>query len=337
MRLSILSENIRPRDFFDLYSLIYARQDINQDPGRKAEIDRRLTEVVNFIFTDHMNQLKRIIVNRLIPDEVGDKQVMGIYKRNGATFVSDEYDQPKVSNLDQIDVNNLLSDLIRYGQEVGGAISYFTSSNGRWMNLAKAYIELTHTPPSLNSRIMAIDKMYSMLHHNGAVTDYFDERRWIEDALNIRANAGPAGLLQRASDDVKQLAGHASYGMAERAVPNLQKLLTTFERMARSSGAKMNLHISGHMLHINGELYSHKMKGHTMTSNNFNQMRDPWEVTGTVPYTAEIKETRPYYGKKNDVSEFAVSVNHGPWIPLQRYKRKNSYSDYWNSLLKALA
>ena len=57
---------------------------------------------------------------------------------------------------------------------------YFTSVGGVWLkHLPKKYDEIRKMP-----KMMAIDQINALTHHGGYISDYFDERKWLESALD---------------------------------------------------------------------------------------------------------------------------------------------------------
>jgi hypothetical protein len=178
--------------------------------------------VSNHILKDHLLQISNILFNRLIDmSHQPSAQLMGAY----GIIVDQATHQVKVP--DELSINDragIISKIVGFNHHHG-----FTGST--WNGLGAEFVKLCRTPDNLNQRILAIDKIYNLLHHGGQLTDYMDESDWIEDALNFRDNANPAQIFSQASPDVRAIIGRGSYVGQDRGnVGDLQKLFTACRR-----------------------------------------------------------------------------------------------------------
>lgn len=234
-----LREDISRQDFFDLYSLIAAYQDRHHrpDPKTAAEIERRLSYELSYVYRDHMEQLTRIIFNRLMEEDS-----LKVYRKWGIPLTPDSRSQSHYV-LDKEAVRAVpletraafLVDLLRQRRDEG-VEGYFTSNDGAWAKLAAAYPELARAGGSIPSMIRAVDRIHGMTHHGGMLTDYFDERKWIEDALHVRSAGDPGQFLRYASSDVRALVGSALHGSKPVDVSQLQQLGVALNKSLGKSG-----------------------------------------------------------------------------------------------------
>jgi hypothetical protein len=364
MRLWILSENIRQRDFFDLYALIYGYQDPQQDPTRKQEISQRLKEQIDYIYNDHMQQLSSIIISRLMPDDNAPPIFREICFKHGIDI--DRYDEMMMNgeyepvNLSPEAARSFISDIVKASDDIQEKFSYqyFTAGDGAWAKLARQYLKLSQAGTSIEGRIIAIDSIYGLLHHGGMILDYFDESKWLENALNIRANAGAAGLLQYASSDVKNLVGHAGYGMAEPRVSPLKKLHTALDRYFRRDAGHLQIQLTNDGITISGSYIFFRIPGVYQGSTwntihkdlmKYAERAGVTPETVRVPFTANIIETKPLLKQPTNReiktrrtsepvgrSEFAISVDNGDYQALYISYRHGTYTQYCHKIQEAI-
>lgn len=221
MKLRLITEDIARSEFFDFYALQYAYTTLNDID--KPEIRRALEYVTNHIFNDHIDQLSLIALNRIADFE--HPETAEILARNGIDII--DYAYIGIDDIPAQQRIRMLEEILPFGH-----IFRFTGKT--WFQLGRDIIKLAHTPPNLSARILAIDKIYNLLHHGGQLSDYMDESNWLEDALNIRDNANPPYLLSQTSRWVRELIGSAlrHTGTASQ-ITELQKLHTALRRAAK--------------------------------------------------------------------------------------------------------
>lgn len=222
MRLRTIVENISRSDFFDFYALLYAYQDHNHLDHK--QITTELSFVVTNIVKDHLNQFADILLNR-VPDP-DHPETMEVLRQYGIEINSETYQTMGIENLSLKDKAQILSQVLVFDHKHG-----FTGKT--WFGLTKTFLQLIQAPQNLDSQILVVDKIYNLLHHGGQITDYMDEKDWIEDALNYRDNANPAQIFAKASSRVRAVIGRASYsGMERSPVGDIPKLHTALRRVA---------------------------------------------------------------------------------------------------------
>lgn len=227
MKLNFILENISRKDFFDFYSLEYAYSRY-KDP----EIERNLEFLAGHILNDHLDQFADILLDRL-PDMENAEVLKVMYKYN-VTMDPDSYKLIGVDKLSFKEKFFIISELVRIGRHHG-----FTGET--WFGLGHAFLELAKMGSSRKSKILAIDKLYNLLHHGGMIVDYMDENDWLEDALHIRDNANPAQLFSLSSPRIRALIGRSSYsGMINKPVDDMAKIYTALRRASRNPGININ-------------------------------------------------------------------------------------------------
>ena len=248
----VLGENISKTDFFDLYSLISAHNEPNHNMGDKEhnkEIERRLAYELQYVFSDQMDQLFAIICERMMESDESDWEeeeqiespVIPLFKKWSIPLgVSASDGMPTVdrSNLGDISYEQrarFLKELVQFRQEedVAGG---FTSNNGVWAGLAAKYEQLAAAGKSIGSMILAVDRIYGLCHHGGMLSDYFDERDWLEDALHTRSAGDPSQFLRYTSSDVRNLVGSAIHGTKPPEVTPLEKLRVSLTKVTGTAG-----------------------------------------------------------------------------------------------------
>lgn len=248
MKLRTICENIRKTDFFDFYALVYVYQDLKTSTGTdlsyRKEVASALREVGTYIFQDHMHQLAKMIMCRLVDVEdlgVGNQKVCKKFRiritaasmKNDSSgtwpFADPDSDLSRLSLVQQ---SQFLSDLVEYRTEE----DITAGSGGVWESLASTFADLARTNiNNLNELVLVIDRIYGLTHHGGQVLDYFDESNWLEAALNNRTLTSPRNLLFHASPSVRELLTSASIGVAtHEKVPLLQELGVMMTRRDRS-------------------------------------------------------------------------------------------------------
>jgi len=222
MRLRTIAEDISRTDFFDFYALLYAYQErghYNDD-----QIAAELRFVVDYITKDHLNQFANMLLNR-VPD-AKHEETLAVMRQYGLDIDKETYLTTGIDNLSLQDKALVLSQVLSFNRKHG-----FTGQT--WFGLTKTFLELVRAPQSLDSQILVVDKIYNLLHHGGQITDYMDERDWIEDALNYRDNANPAQIFAKASSRVRSVIGRANYsGMDRSPVGDIPKIYTALRRVA---------------------------------------------------------------------------------------------------------
>lgn len=223
MKLSIIAEDISRNDFFDFYSLLYAYQERNgQDHNQIAS---ELRFIVNYITKDHLNQFANMLLNR-VPD-LDHEETTELLAQYGVGVDEETYQTTGLDKLDLRQKADLLRQVLAFDQKHG-----FTGDT--WFGLTRTFLELVRAPKDLDSQILVADKIYNLLHHGGQITDYMDEKDWMEDALNYRDNANPAQIFAKASPRVRSLIGRASYsGMDRTPVGDIPKIHTALRRVGR--------------------------------------------------------------------------------------------------------
>jgi hypothetical protein len=248
MKLSLINENISKKDFFDFYALLHAYNDGSHPAAR--EISQRLKHLVNEIYLDHINQLSIIVFSRCT--DLGNEDTVALLKSHGITF-GDDYEIYGIEDLDTQDRAKIMSWMIKNQPHHG-----FTGDT--WYDLAQSVINLSNVN-GLSNRILAIDKMYGLMHHGGLITDYMDESKWIEDALNTRDNANPNQILGQSSRDVRSLIGPSSYhGESRSSVDDIDKLYTAFRRVTKNKKGIIVTKESNDTLRIDGQFTRDKIK-----------------------------------------------------------------------------
>lgn len=229
MRLGIISENIKRQDFYDFYSLEYAYHKFKDE-----KVEKNLNHLAQLILTDHLNQLGKILIGRLA--DLDDEDTVGILQRHGVKITSYQHrgsEYQEWSGIEELTLKQKIEAVAALVRQNKG--TRFTGDT--WFGLGKTFLELVKMGSSRQSRIMAIDKLYNLLHHGGFIVDYMDENDWLEDALHTRDVANPAQLFALASPRVRALIGRSSYsGMDRRPVDDISKLHTALRRVAQDNG-----------------------------------------------------------------------------------------------------
>lgn len=235
MKLRTIIENIDKTDFFDFYALVYVHQSLNNsivDPEYKEEVRKELLYIARYIYEDHMNQLSLILLNRWLSEnnqqEYEDAGVRIGEEDFGTGFYIPTINDKDVLRLSFKDRAKLLERVVSYGHHG------FTGET--WEGLANKYVQLADTnPKNLSQLILAIDRIYGLVHHGGAITDYFDEHAWLESALNMKAISSPQNMIMRASNRVRELLTSAGVGVpALEDVTLAQELEIALNRLERS-------------------------------------------------------------------------------------------------------
>lgn len=221
MKLSLISEEISPDEFYDFYILQYA---YHENLPNHDEITKHLRYVAHNILIDHLDQIGNIICNRYSPTKNYDRysSILNKYKLSIDGF--------KLSGIDQLSIDNKQ----RYLRELIPAIDredlgWFTGET--WSKLASWYSALS-IPKSIDGMIMLIDKIHNTFHHGGLITDYMKEYRWIEQALHIRNSGSPAQLLRHASYNIRQLVGRSiAIGHKTGKITTLDKIYVALNKI----------------------------------------------------------------------------------------------------------
>lgn len=222
MRLSniYLSEGINKTDFYDFYALLNAYYNNKND----LEIKKHLNLIADIIYDDHMMQLGRIILNRISdPDH---KETAKILNNYGVSF-NEDFDLVGAHKLSISDLISIISRLITFDH-------HFDITGKTWLKLSNVFVNIGSSVKTLHDKILAIDKIYGLLHHGGMITDYMDEK-WLEDALNTRDSATSAQIFANASSNVRSIIGRASYaGQMQTPVDDFDKVHTALLRVAKT-------------------------------------------------------------------------------------------------------
>lgn len=265
MRLLLIAENISPTDFYDFYVLLHTFQRKHYGERHQAgeEIEQQLWSLGNYILDDHLNQLANILIRRLSDEKPAVVQVQQKYgiKLNQHGMPINATELPRDQQV------ALISELLPFE-----SFGWFTGKT--WCALGRSFLELAKPVTNLDSLIMAVDRLYNLMHHGGLITDFMDESNWLEDALNYRDNANFRQMLRKASSQVRTLVGRsAALGMDSSQVTDLQKLFTSFRREIRErDGIKVSL--DGHKLVVEVESYRYAF------DNNGQQVMLPVPVLG---------------------------------------------------------
>jgi len=254
MKISVISENISRQEFFDFYSLEYAYAN-HQDP----EVERNLDYLAGYILQDHIDQFSNILLDRL-PDMDND-DIISLMEQYGITMDDDFYFHG-IDKLLLSQKTSLISKLVNIKQHHG-----FTGDT--WFDLGRVFLELVgRVGSSRQSKILAVDKVYNLLHHGGFIVDYMDESNWLEDALHIRDNANPAQLFALSSSRIRALIGRSSYsGMERGKVSDLRKMHSAFRR----ADEDVSLSLQDDQLTVTVDF----------TPTIFNGRPGPWNISGT--------------------------------------------------------
>lgn len=222
MKLSLINENISKKDFFDFYALLHAATDGNHP--KEKEISQRLKFLVDTIYNDHLDQLSSIILSRI--SDTDFEPTVELLNKYGITW-DEDWNFIGMDKLSVRDRLNIIPQIIKQQP-------YFGFTGDTWYKLADDITNIG-TASSFRDKILAIDRIYNLLHHGGLITDYMDERNWIEDALNFRDNANPNQILGQSSSDIRSLIGPSSYhGESRTVVSDIDKLHTAFRRVIRN-------------------------------------------------------------------------------------------------------
>lgn len=244
MRLHTIIEDISKTDFFDFYALLNAYHD-SANQANHQQITAELRYLVTQISQDHLNQFAFMLLNR-VPDLDHD-ETNELYQQYGLTVDDDTFEIVGVENLTLQQKGAVLSQLLKFNRRHG-----FTGDT--WLGLTKTFLELLSARGDLESQILVVDKIYNLLHHGGQITDYMDEKDWLEDALNFRDNANPAQIFAKASSRVRAVIGRASYvGMERGEVGDFAKVHTALRRVARKFGG-VDVEVNGQVLVVNVKL-----------------------------------------------------------------------------------
>ena len=218
MRLSVLNENISRSEFFDLYTLLTASQLHLIPPENIQSANDQLYWLAQTIIRDHADQIAKIVMERISdPEQEIVQNAMRLY----GLYDDDSYrihGIDKLSLEDKIDYINLIKDYQPFG---------FTGDT--WRHLAY-FIANFRMPTGITDTVLAIDKIYNLLHHGGQIIDYMDESNWLEDALNYRDNSTLQQLARYASSNTRNIVGRGNLTGDNKTVTENQKLWTSFRR-----------------------------------------------------------------------------------------------------------
>jgi hypothetical protein len=237
MRLRTITEDITKREFFDFYAL---EQAYNRYPDNKV-IKQYLEFYADVILKDHLGQFVDVLVDRLT--DVNQPDVVRWMKQLGLGF-GDRTNRYQMTGIDKLSIGQKIG----YIRSITGLNSTSPSkpvflgghwfTGGVWNQFGKDFLNVYDSAQRrlpLKSKILAIDKLYNMVHHSGQVTDHMDEVQWIEDALNIRDNATPAQIFALASSNVRAAISRNEYSVGkEPEVSDIRKLYTALRRYAKS-------------------------------------------------------------------------------------------------------
>lgn len=236
MKLRLISEDITKREFFDFYSLEYA-----YSKDKNPEIERNLHFLADHILRDHLNQLADILIERL--PNIDDWEVQKVMYKYGLT-VDEEYMLVGIDKLTFKEKVSIIYDLVKIN-------SHHDFTGDTWFSLGRTFLDLVRYGSGRKSKILAIDKLYNLLHHGGPIVDYMDESDWLEDALHIRDNANPAQLFALASPRVRALVGRSSYsGMKRGPVGDIAKIYTALRRASKGNPGIVVNQIDDEMLEV---------------------------------------------------------------------------------------
>ena len=227
MKLRMICENIRRTEFYDFYALAYVYQELQTstgvDPAYKKEVEYTLRDLAEYILTDHISQLTIEVAGRLI-NNIDHQDVCNQYRipipdKDGLNEEQFKDSIRKLSLTQQAKFLREISSSRTQGQIAAGM-------DGIWHKHATTVARLANTNTNdTNALVLAIDYIYGMTHHGGQITDHFDERDWLEAALNTRALTSPKNLLFHASSHIRELLTSASIGIPRHEkVPLLQEL-----------------------------------------------------------------------------------------------------------------
>lgn len=222
---TILLESINKTDFFDFYALEYAANSQYQpDPETQKEIYKRLKETTEYIYNDLIRQYAKILIERFADTYVKGRE--RLYTVYGLAIEKDtKTDKISVKGLDNLSISQQ-TELIKKVLKTRKLASSFTTAT--WKNLALKFLEVSNAQ-SLRDKILTIDRVYGFAHHGGLLTDYMDEKSWIDDALNFRARATIDQILSNASYGIKELIGH--YGTVAKPITYLELLRVAIDRL----------------------------------------------------------------------------------------------------------
>lgn len=214
MKLNFLNEEISQKEFFNFYALAAAIKGGYIDENEK-EIEHLLEFYADTLWDDQFNQFIDIVLNRFSSDDdvIEDPKTGEIINKLPLNDMSFQEKQKLLKKrIESFDFES----------------SWFTGKT--WANLAN-YILSISRPQTTKGKVLQLDKLYGTMHHGGLIADYFDEKEWLEQALNFRANSNMNQLLRKVSDDVKDLLKSAQYGIDTGSqVTYWDKLLTTINR-----------------------------------------------------------------------------------------------------------
>jgi len=238
MKLRIISEDIRKTDFFDFYALVHVYLDLKQNvanPEYLHEVEQELYHTARYIYNDQIDQLAEILAKRWIEDgdDVSDN-LFNTYQKHGiqlkrileepGMFIFKKGDIRRMPRKHQI---SLIRELITDNQ-------YPNASTGpTWTNIGRFFLDVAK-PKTNNQLIRAVDRIYGATHHSGVIADYFDEKDWLEKALNTRTVASPKNLIARTSTRIRELLTSASIGIPKyEEIDILNELTVALNRVAR--------------------------------------------------------------------------------------------------------
>ena len=275
MRLRTICENIRKTEFYDFYALTYVYQSLKTSTGvdqeYKKEVTDTLRDLAGYIFDDHMNQLCQTIAGRILDlghlndyYKTKDKSLLrkgnlavcpkyGIHlvlqdmpnskklhdPKTMAYFKHWPYKNPnEIAMLPIPQKGKFINELVRFRD---GHATSFTNVGGTWEKLATSFTQLAETNTNnLDAVILAIDQIYGLTHHNGQILDHFDERSWMEKALNTRTLTSPKNLLFHASPYIRELLTSANIGVPQHepvsAISELAVMLARYDARVKLFG-----------------------------------------------------------------------------------------------------
>jgi hypothetical protein len=224
----LLAEAISRHDFFDFYTLLHAYYNEMYDPGSRAEIERRLREVTDYIFSDHLRQLGTIIIGRLASKAMRGKTFKAFFASRGLTAGPPDFGTRihKVTGLERLSIQELVETVSTIMQMIGKReINAMTGPT--WRRLIVDFMQLAQAH-ALKDKILAIDRIHGLTHHRGTIAMHMDERNWLGAALDLRSIASPDQLRHYASADVAGLVG--TFGSIGQRPTPLQRLRVAADR-----------------------------------------------------------------------------------------------------------
>ncbi len=225
MRLRLLNENVSRQDFFDFYTLLNAWQTRAYPIVNHFQVEHRLEEVTFRIAKDHLNQLADMVINRVSNSDKPD--VIAALQHHGLSYDKENF---QIRGLDRIDFPTKAA----YLEEIKD-FEPFGFTGDTWRGLLN-FVRTAKVPADLNKAVVLVDQIYGLCHHGGQITDYMDERDWLEDALHFRDGANLKQLARHASGEIRNLIGRSSLlGLDGSEVTDLQKLYVALRRVLADS------------------------------------------------------------------------------------------------------